>query len=116
MKNVRIIIVAFSAVVLLSLAVYATKGPCVGGGSESFGPKETVGYGTKTVVSGTIYKDQVCAGSDENDCTETFVPEATRMVTTTATYTGIPDWNTGEVSDWKHQGTETTTDRGKYVC
>ena len=58
-EKCRIIIVALGAVALLSLAVYATKGPCVGGGSESFGPRETVEFGTKTVVSGTIYKEGV---------------------------------------------------------
>lgn len=70
MKNVaKISAVTLYAIVALSLVAFAAKGPCVGGGSSSYGPTETVNGDTKTVESGTLYADQNCAGLNENDCT-----------------------------------------------
>ena len=106
-----IVAIALCVIALFSLDAFATKGPCVGGGSETFGPTETIDGDTKAVVTYTVYFDQSCADMNENDCTATYVSTATRTSTTTTTYKkGLTP------SGWVLVGVVTTVDKGRKVC
>jgi len=116
-SSVLTAVIALFVVTTLSLVAFAAKGPCVGGGSGPYGPIETVSVdgGTKTVESGTMHYDQVCAGLNENDCTETNVDVATRKEGTLETYTKVEDPFSGYFF-WGLVSTENVLTKGKRVC